>query len=68
MVVEMFAVDFKCPHCGHTQEEWFIDSAHAADAKAWRCSECGADDMQKVPGAPAFRIEGYNAANGYSKK
>lgn len=55
----MFA-DFECPECGKV----FIDVWIAHYNDVCKCS-CG-EDMEKRIASPAFKVEGWNAANGYS--
>lgn len=60
--------DFQCAN-GHVRTNvWvssFRDAAHVA-VNISPC-ECGLP-MEKQPCAPAFKVSGFNAANGYSKK
>jgi putative FmdB family regulatory protein len=52
--------DFKCASCGHVFEA-FIDGGRSYA----NCHKCGLTSY-KLPSAPAFKVNGYRAANGYS--
>ena len=51
--------DFKCPQCGHVFE------ADSQGRDYTNCHKCG-NLSDKLPSAPAFKITGYRAKNGYS--
>ena len=56
----MFA-DFECPECHRV----YIDVWIPRRTDSVRC-ECGAGEMTKRIAAPNFKVNGYNAENGYS--
>ena len=59
--------DFHCGVCGHGYEE--VVSLSDYDNPNTTCPRCGAMDRQvREVGAPAFKISGYSAANGYASK
>lgn len=67
--------DFKCPRCNAVIEITFGSWAEMkaeADAGRIDCQgDCWAEDvhvqLERQPAAGRFRIEGFNARNGYSK-
>ncbi len=58
--------DFICPCCQQTTQYWYVN-AKARDIDPPRCRRDNSM-MSPIVSAPAFKIEGYNAANGYSKR
>ena len=60
--------DFKCMHCGATNEVLMFGTKK--DPMIKKCEACGEqmplDD--KLPGAASFKIKGLRAANGYGLK
>jgi predicted nucleic acid-binding Zn ribbon protein len=61
--------DFKCTSCGKIRQDvWVSNFRDALNTRIMvsPCDECGAW-MEKLPCAPNFTINGYNAKNGYSK-
>ncbi len=65
----MFAADFQCRLCGHRQEEWFLNRFAAEHATTIKCDNPAcrvAGSMDRLPAAPGFKVEGFNAKNGYS--
>ncbi len=61
----MPSYDFLCSVCGFLYDE--IVPLSDYDNPNTKCPRCGATDRQvRQMGAPAFKINGYSAANGYS--
>ena len=65
---------FKCNDCGRLEDRWFatFDEMHAFEQVHHSCKpnpktgRCVGKMVRQVS-APAFKIEGYSYANGYSK-
>jgi predicted nucleic acid-binding Zn ribbon protein len=59
--------DFQClhPSCKMVRVNVYVATADAAKPHI-TCATCGAL-MEKLPSAPNFVVNGYNAKNGYSK-
>lgn len=56
--------DFKCDACG-ALITMFVHSWNDAVGQVHRC-ECGGQLVKQIS-APNFKVEGFNAKNGYSK-
>lgn len=56
--------DFVCKDCGHEQEQHFDTYVDSLDAV---CPKCKGDVTRKAA-APTFKVNGYNAQNGYAKR
>lgn len=61
--------DYRCPLCGHSFEQLVHRTTEAVF-----CPHCDREGNHIITmrlfslGAPAFRVKGYNAKTGYSKK
>lgn len=58
--------DFKCPACGLVIEDVWISVTPTPTQLDRPCTRCKTP-MEKLPPAANFKINGYNAKNGYSK-
>jgi putative FmdB family regulatory protein len=56
---------FRCRDCGATTDLRF--PTYDASVKNASCPHCYSQDVERIPSAPGFVINGYNAKNGYSK-
>lgn len=55
---------YHCSGCGRTKDlQVPIDFRHILTVT---CSDCKLE-MDRLPSAPAFKVTGFNAKNGYSK-
>ena len=52
--------DYKCEFCGHV-----FEALTASGRDYTNCHKCGLL-AEKLPSAPAFKVKGYAAKNGYS--
>jgi hypothetical protein len=62
--------DFKCPSCGAIRKDvWVNTFLEAQDVKHINISPCALCNvpLEKLPAAPNFVVNGFNAKNGYSK-
>ena len=61
--------DFRCGTCGNVEEHTFeshyamLSAVH--DEGEPRCGLCY-EEMYRLPAAPNFSVQGFNAKNGYS--
>lgn len=59
--------DYRCGCCGRTREDvWTSNFRDASNTRPPVVCECGAS-MDRLPSAPNFQVNGFNAQNGYSK-
>ncbi len=56
--------DYRCRDCQHVTTTWF--ASHKDVLPTIECAWCKGT-MDKQIAAPNFSIQGFNAANGYSK-
>lgn len=57
--------DYKCPTCGMVKE---VTSSWPDYLMVVTCGECvDHPDMIRLPSAPNFVVNGFNAKNGYTK-
>lgn len=70
-------VDFECPSCGRVYRDVGIETDLARQGSTTQkyCEVCAVDPFGprhvacvRLPGAPAFKVNGFNAANKYSKE
>ena len=65
----MLLADFQCPSCQNIQELAFDNHNHMLAVLfqfgAPECERCGLV-LRRLPAAPAFTVNGFNARNGYS--
>lgn len=55
--------EYRCTHCDHA----FTRLTSVANRDYTRCPRCDSFwDVRRQKSAPSFKVEGYNAANGYS--
>lgn len=54
-------VDFRCPECGRIYRDVLESEYECVDC--WPPRPC-----ERMPAAPAFKVNGFNAANRYSKE
>lgn len=70
--------EFKCAACEHEQT-MMLRVRDVTDVRLFEntppehrfvvvCSKCGEPGMERVPSAPSFKVTGFNAGNGYSRK
>lgn len=57
---------FRCERCGKTEDRFYKSHKDMCLEPAVRCLVDGSR-MERVASAPAFAVQGFNAANGYSK-
>lgn len=56
--------DFRCPECGSVREVILIK--HDVPVTCHMHGEGRLVTMERLPSAPAFKVNGHNAANGYN--
>ena len=59
--------EFHCDECDHTFEELFKSGHNTRKILAMECPKCKGL-AQKIISKYSFKVNGHNAANGYSKK
>jgi predicted nucleic acid-binding Zn ribbon protein len=57
----------KCERCGKIEDRLYASYKELCLTPAARCPIDGSR-MERVPSAPAFKVEGFNAANNYGVK
>jgi putative FmdB family regulatory protein len=57
----------KCARCGKTVDRLYTSFKQLCLEPAARCPDDGSR-LERVPSAPAFKVEGFNAANNYGVK
>lgn len=56
---------FKCRDCGAQSD--LIYANYDESVKNASCPHCYSQDVVRLPSAPSFVVNGYNAKNGYAK-
>jgi putative FmdB family regulatory protein len=62
--------EFVCKKCGNITENYYklsqMKGVHAGSLKPV-CGKCNSEETELIMSVCAIKINGYNAANGYSK-
>lgn len=59
--------EFKCQRCGRVEERLYASFKDLCTSQVVRCIADGSR-MERTVSSPAFKVEGYSYANGYSEK
>jgi putative FmdB family regulatory protein len=58
---------FRCERCGQREDRFYPTYRQMVAEPAVRCLACG-NRTERQATAPAFKVEGFAASNGYAKE